>query len=219
MKKLEAEVVIIGTGTAGIVAAVAAAEGSASVIALEKGATTGGTGNMGWGLLAVESRLQRANQIGLTRENAFKIFMDYTHWRVDAQLVRAYIDKSATTIEWLEDLGVEFLEPAAYFPGGAFTWHIVKPAYEGPPGPMAATAMMKVLTEKAKELGTMIFLQTPATKIRKEGNIIAGITAEDKGGESIQVDAKDSSGNDVGVGGDIILLEIRNKYAITHGYF
>ena len=34
--------------------------------------------------------------------------MDYTHWRVDAQFVRAYIDKSATTIDWLEKLGVEF---------------------------------------------------------------------------------------------------------------
>ncbi len=44
--------------------------------------------------------------------------MDYTHWRVDAQLVRAYIDKAATTIDWLEKLGVEFSEPATYFQGG-----------------------------------------------------------------------------------------------------
>jgi hypothetical protein len=36
---------------------------------------------------------------------------------------------------------------------------------------------------------------------------------------SVQVDAKDSSGNDIGVGGDIILLEVRNKCTITHGYF
>jgi len=42
--------------------------------------------------------------------------MNYTHWRVDAKLVRAYLNKSGDTIHWLEDLGVEFVEPASYFP-------------------------------------------------------------------------------------------------------
>jgi fumarate reductase flavoprotein subunit len=152
MKRVNADVVIIGSGTAGIVAVVAAAEKGASVIALEKGATTGGTGNMGWGLLAVESRLQRANQIGLTRENAFKIFMDYTHWRVDARLVKAYIDKSASTIDWLEKTGVEFVDPAAYFPESNFTWHRVKNS-DGSTAPGSVATMIKILTDRAQELG------------------------------------------------------------------
>jgi fumarate reductase flavoprotein subunit len=115
--------------------------------------------------------------------------MDYTHWRVDGQLVRAYIDKAATTIEWLEKLGVEFLEPAAYFPGGAFTWHLVKPSM-GQPGPMAASAMTKVLTERAKELGVQILLQTAVQKIVKRGDRIAGVIAESiLGGEPVEVSA------------------------------
>jgi fumarate reductase flavoprotein subunit len=190
MSRLETDIAVIATGPAGLAAAISAAQSGARVVAFEKGSTTGGTANMGMGLFGVESRLQKLKQMGPTRDEAFKIFMDYTHWRVDAQLVRAYIDKAATTIDWLEDLGVEFLEPAAYFPGGAFTWHIVKPAYEGPPGPMAATAMMKVLTEKAKEFGIKIMLQTPVVKILKEGKRIRGVMAEDKGGASIQADAK-----------------------------
>ena len=124
MSKIETDVVVIATGPAGLAAAISAAQSGARVLAFEKGSTTGGTANMGMGLFGVESRLQKLKQMGPSRDEAFKIFMDYTHWRVDAQLVRAYIDRAATTIDWLEDLGVEFLEPAAYFPGGAFTWHI-----------------------------------------------------------------------------------------------
>jgi fumarate reductase flavoprotein subunit len=141
------------------------------------------------GLLAVESRLQRLKQIALTREEAFKIFMDYTHWRVDARLVRAYIDKSADTIDWLEAMGVEFFEPFAYFPGANFTWHIVKPS-SGRKETEVAAFMMKIMTDRAKELGVQFLLQTPAKKILKEAGRIVGVIAEDRSGEAIQAKAK-----------------------------
>lgn len=189
MKQLEADVVIVAAGAAGLAAAIAAAEKGARVIAFEKAATTGGTGNMGMGLFAVESRLQRLKQIPLTREEAFNIFMDYTHWRVDARLVKAYIDKSADTIDWLEEMGVEFFEPAAYFPGANFTWHIVKPS-SGRQETEVAAFMMKIMTERAKELGVQILLQTPAKKILKDRGRIVGVIAEDKSGAAIQAKAK-----------------------------
>ena len=189
MDKIEADVVVIAGGASGLAASIAAAEGGAKVIVLEKRSTTGGTGNMGMGPFGVESRLQKLKQMGPTRDEAFKIFMDYTHWRVDAQLVRAHIDKAATTIDWLEKMGVEFVEPAAYFPGAHFTWHLVKPA-TGQPGPMASGIMMKILTDRAKELGVKILLQTPAQKILKEGGRITGVIGEDKSGEPVQANAK-----------------------------
>jgi succinate dehydrogenase/fumarate reductase flavoprotein subunit len=118
MSKLEADVIVVAAGPAGLAAAISVARAGAKAIAFEKGSTTGGAGNMGMGPLAVESRLQKLKQMGPSRDEAFKIFMDYTHWRVDTQLVRAYIDKSATTIDWLEKLGVEF----ANSEGGLFTF-------------------------------------------------------------------------------------------------
>ncbi|MDF1552263.1 MAG: FAD-dependent oxidoreductase [Deferrisomatales bacterium] len=189
MGKIEADVIVIAAGASGLAAAVAAAESGAKVVAFEKGATTGGTGNMGMGPFGVESRLQRLKQMGPTRDEAFQMFMEYTHWRVDAQLVRAYIDKSATTIAWLESLGVEFVEPATYFPGGQFTWHLVKPA-SGQPGPMSSATMMKILTDKAKELGVKIHLQTPVKRILKSGDRITGVIAEDRSGEPVEASAK-----------------------------
>jgi fumarate reductase flavoprotein subunit len=189
MNTKEIDVAVIAGGASGLAAAISAAEGGAKTAIFEKGATTGGTANMGMGPLGIESRLQRLKQHKLTKDEAFNIFMNYTHWRVDARLVRAYLDKSSDTIDWLEKMGVVFVEAVSYFPGGEFTWHIVKPE-TGEPGPMAAATMMKIMTERAKKLGVEINLQTSVKKLIKQGNKITGIIAEDRSGDEIQVKAK-----------------------------
>jgi fumarate reductase flavoprotein subunit len=189
MKQLETDIAIVAAGTAGLAAAVAAAESGAKVTVFEKASTVGGAGNMAWGPFAAESRLQHMKQIGITREEAFKIHMDYTHWRVDARLVKAFIDKSAGTIDWLEKMGVEFLEIGCHNPGFPFTWHIVKGSALTK-GSGYGSALMKVLTDKAKEKGVQIILRTPVKKVWKTKNQIVGVIAEDSSGEEIQARAK-----------------------------
>ena len=54
------------------------------------------------------------------------MFMEYTHYNVDARLVKRYFEQSGETIEWLEDMGVEFEGAYRYFPKSEPTWHIVK---------------------------------------------------------------------------------------------
>jgi len=185
MNQLETDVIVVAAGAAGLAASVAAAEKGVRVIAFEKASTAGGTGNMGMGPLGVESRRQRLKFLGPTKDEAFRIFMDYTHWQVDARLVRAYLDKAATTIDWLEDLGVEFEDPCAYFPGGNATWHPVKPGTEA-----CAASMYRILTERAKEKGVQVLLQTPVERLIKEGDRVVGVIAEDRKGEQIEARAK-----------------------------
>lgn len=144
---------------------------------------------MGMGPLGIESRLTRAKQFSPTKDEAFKVFMDYVHWQADAKLVRAHLNKSGETISWLENLGVTFAEPASYFPGSYPTWHIVQPE-SGHPGPTAAATMLKILTQRAKELGVKLMLQTPATKLLKDGDKVVGVVAEDKSGEELEIKAK-----------------------------
>ena len=110
MRQLETDVVVVAEGTAGLAASVAAIQHGVRVIGFEKASTTGGTGNMAMGPFAVESTLQRVKKINLSKDEAFKIFMDFNHWRSDARLIRAYIEKSGNTIDWLEKLGVEFAD-------------------------------------------------------------------------------------------------------------
>ena len=190
MKNYETDVVVIAGGTAGLAAAIAAAESGANVIVFEKASTTGGAGNMAFGPFAVESRLQRIKQIGLTREEAFKIHMDYTHWRVDARLVKAFIDKSAGTIDWLEKIGVEFYDVSCHNPGFPFTWHIIKGKAGNTEQPGLGAHMIKAMTDRAKALGVKIFLRTPVQRIIKEGSRIVGVVAEDHAGEEIMANSR-----------------------------
>jgi fumarate reductase flavoprotein subunit len=89
MKQMEADVVVVAGGSSGLSSALSAVESGASVIVFEKASTTGGAGNMAFGPFAVESRLQRLKQMTFSKEDAFKVHMEYTKWLVNAQLVKA----------------------------------------------------------------------------------------------------------------------------------
>ncbi len=174
-QKLEADVIIIGGGASGITAAVAAAEKNASVILIEKGSTTGGAANMGMGIFAVESKYQKAQMVDFSKEDAFNLLMNYTHWRVDARLVRKYIEQSSDTIDWMETMGVEFLGSYKYFEKSTQTWHVVKTAGSNAPAERAASNMFRALTERAEELGVQIMYQTKADKIIVEDGHVVGV--------------------------------------------
>ena len=187
MKTYETDVCVIAGGPAGLAAAISAAERGMNVILLEKAQTTGGAANMGMGPLGIGTRLAKENMVDLDVEKAFNIFMNYTHWRVDAKLVKAYLEKSGSTIAWLEDMGVVFASLAKYFPSSQATWHMVKPA-SGRPGPRSASVMCKAMTERAVELGVNILYETPACHLErgKEGYITAVLAKH--GDEDVRVE-------------------------------
>ncbi len=189
MTQLESDLVVIAAGASGLAASVAAAQLGLKVVTLEKGSTTGGAANMGMGPMGIESHLTRAKQFLPTCDEAFQVFMNYVHWQADGRLVREYLNKSGDTIAWLEAQGVKFVEPSSYFPGSFPTWHIIQPE-SGNPGPTAAATMVKILTQKAKELGVRLMLQTPARRLIKEDGRIVGVVAEDRSGEEIQIKTK-----------------------------
>lgn len=190
MKTIQCDIAVVSAGPAGLAAAIAAAEKDVSVAVFEKMAVAGGTANMGMGPFGVESRIQKRLMDDLTKEKAFEIMMDYTHWAVDARLVHDYFWKSGDTIDWLEDMGVEFDRPTKYYPGGYATWHVVKPEGGGEPGPRAASAMTKVMFNRAKELGVQLYMETPVKSLRTEGGNVIGLMAEDASGETYEVTSK-----------------------------
>jgi fumarate reductase flavoprotein subunit len=73
MKSIKTDVVVVAAGTAGLAAAVTAGEFAKEVIVFEKSGITRGSANLTEGLFAVESRLQRLKQMGLTREEVLTI--------------------------------------------------------------------------------------------------------------------------------------------------
>lgn len=198
MKKMEADVIVVAAGLSGMAAACAAGEAGAKTLVFEKANTTGGAANMAMGPLGVGSRIQRESMVSITPGEAFRKHMFFTHYKVDARLVRDYYFKSGDTIDWLERMGVEFAgvqrafsapEATRPYSDGEFTWHVVKPEGGGIPGPRAATAMMKKMTEYAMEQGVEFCLETPVKKLIKEDGAVVGVIAVDARGEEIEARA------------------------------
>jgi fumarate reductase flavoprotein subunit len=177
----ETDVVVIGSGACGLAAALTTAEGGARVILFEKQRSLGGSSNFFQGIFAVESTMQRQSYIAYSRDQAFENIMEYSHWRANARLVRAFVDESAETIAWLQKQGVEFIGAHINMPDAPRTYHVVKGYGE---------AVVKTLATRAKEKGVDIRLATPVKKLLKEGERVTGVIAETEDGEEIRVAAK-----------------------------
>jgi fumarate reductase flavoprotein subunit len=172
-KTLQADVVVIGGGGAGLAAAVTAAEReTSSVIVLEKRGL-GGNSALAIGMFAAESPVQRRAMIDCRRDDCFKTAMSWAHWRINPRIVRAFIDKSGNTIQWLEEKGLEFdcfpFYPNQFPP----TWHVPKGL---------GARLTKVLVEECKKLRVQLLTRTPAKRILTSATgEITGVLAVTKG--------------------------------------
>lgn len=180
-KVIDTDVVVIGAGAAGTAASFAAAEAGAKVVVLEKQATTGGTGKFSEGIFAVESAMQREMNYDLTKDQAFKMIMEYSHWRANAKMVRAFVDKSGETIDWMKANGVHFEKLFSNYPGGLYTWHI----YEG-----RGAGWINTLQAKYKAMGHPILTQTPAKELIVKDGKVVGVMAQQADGEAVRVNAR-----------------------------
>jgi len=163
------DVAVIGSGAAGLAAALTAAEGGARVIVFEKERSPGGTSNFLQGTFAVESALQRERYIMYSRDEAFKNLMEYSHWIANPRLVRAIVNESAGTIAWLQGQGVVFSDATINMPGSPRTYHVIKGRGE---------ALVKALVTRAKERGVDMRLAAPVKRLVKQSDHVSGVVAE-----------------------------------------
>ena len=172
---VQTEVVVIGSGAAGLAAALTVAEGGAKVIVFEKERSPGGTSNFLQGTFAVESALQREGYIMYSRDEAFKSLMEYSHWIANPRLVRAIVNESAGTIAWLQEQGVVFTEATINMPDSPRTYHVIKGRGE---------ALVKALVTRAREMGVDVRLASPVKRLVKLGDRLTGVVAEVDGEET-----------------------------------
>lgn len=194
MEYIKADVVVLGTGGAGMAAVITAAEGGARVVVLEKRPFPGGASNtpVGFGYVKKDR---------VSQDKAFNVHMDGTLWTANADLVRALVDTSGEIPEWLERMGVLYVsserpvlmtgEPA--LGSGRFRaasdaqgYCSLKPIGKGHGG----ARLIKAMVAWAKELGVDVRFSTPGRKILMANNRINGVYAEDKAGNIVHVDAR-----------------------------
>ncbi len=179
------QIAIVGGGASGMSAAAAAAEAGASVIVLEANAVVGGNGLFPRGIFGVDSSLQRRKLIFADADEIFTSCMDYSHWKLDGNLVRALIDKSGDTIGWLEGKGVKFTDVVHHIPNQTpEVFHITDS------GLNVGKAVIGTLKAYCEKLGVKILTGTRGKNLLLDGNgEINGVLCESKNGETMKIEA------------------------------
>ena len=173
VENLETDIVVLGAGGSGLAAAVAAAEEGAKVMVLEKRSKAGGNTAMAVGLFACESPVQKRLRIDVSKDECFKIAMNYSHWKINPRIVRAFIDKSGDTIKWLEDRGLKIERIFPAFPNQKhLVWHVPEKWGAG---------LIDLMLKHCNEHHVQVFYKVGAKKILtdKDGRI-TGVLAENK---------------------------------------
>jgi flavocytochrome c len=111
----DVDVVVIGSGAAGLAAALTAAEAGASVLVAEAEDVVGGSSRLSSGMLmGAGTTLQKAAGIEDSPELLYREYMQFNQWAVDAALAKKLAVESGPTIEWLVEMGVKFHDTLSY---------------------------------------------------------------------------------------------------------
>jgi 3-oxosteroid 1-dehydrogenase len=105
------DVVVLGTGAAGLTAAISAHEAGASVGIFEKAETVGGTTSVSGGVAWVPANRQAAEAgIEDSPELALEYLMSLSHDQIDESLAGAFAESAPEVFAWLEaETPVEYL--------------------------------------------------------------------------------------------------------------
>lgn len=178
---LETDIVILGSGIAGLSAAIEAAQQGAGVVLLEKEKVLGGNTNVAEGIFAVGSSLQKELGIEVSIDEILADEYEFQNYNLNPKLWEEVAQNSAANIDWLLELGVEFetvTAPAA----GAKTWHV----FEGG----RSKAAIDVLGPFAEKLGVQIMTSTPGSSILLTDGVVSGVRATVDDDSLIDVYAK-----------------------------
>jgi fumarate reductase flavoprotein subunit len=181
----EADIVVIGGGSAGLAAAVSAAQNGAKVVLLEKEPFLGGASSFVEGIFGIGTEQQRRAYVSITADEVFKHAFEFSHALADSHLLRTAIEESGPTIAWMErDLGVHF-EVTRWSPLEPMVWHVASYKEKHLGG-----AVIAACVEKANELGVTILMKTAGKKLVVEKGRLTGIEAVDAEGKPVMIGAK-----------------------------
>jgi fumarate reductase flavoprotein subunit len=184
-EKVSCDVVVVGAGGAGLVAANAAIEAGYDVVLLEKLSYTGGGFTYVEGVFGVNSPIQKEAGVDLSVETLFKESMDFHHWLPNASLLKAFYNNAGDSIKWLMDRGVKFRGViTANPPDGNVAWHLFD-------GGKAGRLAVKNLTERIEKSpnGTILY-ETPGKALIIRDGKVCGVSAVKKDGGMLSVEAR-----------------------------
>lgn len=203
---LNADVVIIGAGGAGITAAVQANMNGATVLVLEKMPKIGGNTIMAGGALnAVDDRSETAIKNDDSVEFHYQQTLAGGDFQGDPALVHILVSRAWEAVEWIKDLGMRFLDGTFTVTGGLW------PRAHKPEEPVGTGFFKTYQAYIDSHEGIEVMLNTTATDlIRDETGRVTGVKATGKTGNLITVTA--NKGVIIATGGFSRNIELRQAY-------
>ncbi|WP_162610862.1 FAD-dependent oxidoreductase [Gordonibacter sp. An230] len=177
VEELSFDVVVVGAGTAGLPAALAAHEAGASVAVLQKEASP-----VAQGMLAARVVKDRSTEAGMTAYLHELHELNAHRPRID--LLRAYVERSQEALEWYESklaaAGFDACEESdskdhVYADGNCYVQGLLFSD--------SMQAPTTALAEQAANDGVEFFYETPAVQLVTEGGSIVGVVGRTDDGE------------------------------------
>jgi flavocytochrome c len=177
------DVVIVGSGVAGLCAAVEAAEAGAEVLVLERDVALGGASVMsGASCNMVGTPLQHAHGIDDDVELALADWIRVGGPTADVEWARRYLERSRADIyEWCEGLGISWMGLSQ--PEGNSVPRVHTPAGWG-------RGIVEALTARARSLGAGIEVGVDVKQVVLRNGVAEGVRAASAEGEELQLDAR-----------------------------
>lgn len=200
----EADVVIVGAGTVGLVAGARLLEKGKSVILIEKRDIPGGSMAMTYGGVAVAGcelynkydvtgALKNSyygsveNMMGFWRAHPF-LNAEYDRFDKAMPYMTAQYENTGKVVDWFNGMGIGF-NPLGYYEGGlqtGYTPYLAPGCYEG-----GAGYAMMFLEQRIQGLGGKILYDTEATElIQAEDGKITGVKAKAGDGANWTINGK-----------------------------
>lgn len=180
----EADVAVVGGGTAGMVAAAYAAENGLKPVLIEKLPGVGGNLMMLEITFGQRTEFTDADQVYYPEEEIVSDFLKYSHYLVNPVMVKRFVERSGQNIKWLTNRGVEIVANTPTELNGRRVGHVYKNVF---PHRNMIEAMRKIILDN----GGKIIVETRADKLIQDKNgRVVGVHGKDYKDDDIVVKAK-----------------------------
>jgi urocanate reductase len=203
----ETDVIVVGTGFAGLAAAIEAHDAGGSVVILEKNSFVGGNSIIASGLYnAVDPERQSKQGIEDSIDLHYQQTLQAGDFKGEPAKVRFLAENALSGLKWLEEMGVSF-EPTVFTALGALWPRAHDPVNKGRGG-----AMVRALKKQVQYRAIPILMKSGLSGILREKpseGVVLGVQYESSG-QSSRIKAR--KGVVICTGGFGADVEMRSKY-------